>query len=157
MASKAKSTQKTKLEVSLTGGSGGTWTKVAGATAIPRGTGTAQWLEVTDYDSDVKEYIPGLADVTDITITGRRFVNDEGQNMVRDAYYSNPRSSQTLFFRSTTAQGEVFTFESEVGSWSIGGDPNQPESFSAGVRPRNEAYVEPAAGSNAVATTVEEG
>lgn len=148
MASKAKSTQKTKLEVSLTGGAGASWTKVNGATAIPRGTGTAQWLEVTDYDSDQKEYIPGLADVTDVSITGRRFVNDPGQNIVRDGYYSNPRSSQTLYFRSTTSQGEVFTFESEVGSWSIGGDPNQPESFSAGVRPRNEAYVEPADAGN---------
>lgn len=150
MVSKAKSTQKTKLEVSLT--AGGAWTKVAGATAIPRGTGTAQWLEVTDFDSDVKEYIPGLADVTDVTLVGRRVVDDAGQNIVRDAYYTAPRSSQTLYFRSTTAQGEVFTFESEVGSWSIGGDPNQPESFNAGVRPKNEAYVAPAAaGAAAVA------
>lgn len=145
MASKAKSTQKTKLEASLTGGSGGSWTKVSGATAIPRGTGSAKWTEVTDYDSDVQEYIPALADVTDVTITGARVIDDAGQNMIRDAYYSSPRSSKTLFFRSTTAQGEMFTFESEVGSWSIGGDPNAKETFSAGVRPRNEQYVSPTA------------
>jgi beta-glucanase (GH16 family) len=151
MVSKAKSTQKTKLEVSIA--PGGAWTKIAGATAIPRGTGTAQWLEVTDYDSDQKEYIPGLADVTDVTIVGRRVVDDAGQNIVRDAYYTAPRSSQTLYFRSTTAQGEVFTFESEVGSWSIGGDPNQPESFNAGVRPKNEAYAPPAAGANVAAAS----
>lgn len=143
MSGKAKSTQKTKLEVSLTGTGNPAYTKVTGATAIPRGTGSAQWLETTDYDSTTKEYTPGLADVTDVTLTAQRIVDDAGQNMIRDAYYANPRT--TLFFRSTTAQGEVFTFETEVGSFSITGDPNAIEIFNAGVRPRNEAYVAPEA------------
>jgi hypothetical protein len=139
MTTKAKSTQKSKLEVSLT--SGGTFTKVTGATAIPRGTGSAQWLDVTDFDSPKKEYIPGLADVTDVTITGQRVVDDPGQNILRDAYYADPQPM--LFFKSTSAQAEVFTYESAVASWSLGGDPNAPETFNAGIRPANEVMVPP--------------
>lgn len=139
MARKAKSTQGSKIEVSLT--TGGTFTKITGCTAIPRGTGSAQWLDTTDYDSTKKEYIPGLEDVTDVTLTGQRIVDDAGQNMVRDAYYANPKTN--LFFKSTTAQGEVFTFESEVASWNLTGDPNAVELFNAGIRPANEEYVEP--------------
>jgi hypothetical protein len=140
MTTKAKSTQKSKIEVCLT--AVGVFTKINGATAIPRGTGSAQWLDSTDYDSTKKEYIPGLADVTDVTVTGQRVVDDPGQNMLRDAYYANPQP--TLFFKSTTAQGEVFTYESAVASWAITGDPNAIEIFNAGIRPANEVYVAPA-------------
>ena len=77
----------------------------------------------------------------DVRITGQRVVKDQGQNILRDAYQSDPKT--TLYFRSQTAQGEQFSFTSEVASWALDGEANAAETFSAGIRPRDEAYTAP--------------
>ena len=140
MSNQAKSTQGTRLSVSLT--RSGPFVNVAQATAIPRGTGSPQWIDVTNFESvGTKEYIPGLADVQDVNITGQRVVQDLGQNLLRDAYQSEPKL--TLYFQSETAQGEKFSFTSEVASWALEGEANAAETFIAGIRPRDEQYTPP--------------
>ena len=142
MANKAKSTQLRKLEVSAT--PTGTFTKIGQLSDTNFATGSAQFLDATNYDSDSKEYIAGLDDVQDMTIQFQRVVDDEGQNMVRDACFQRPRT--TLYFKGTTGQGETMTFESEVGGWQVTGGANAVEMGQVTVRPRNIAWAGPAGG-----------
>lgn len=140
MSNQAKSTQGSTLGVSTS--PTGPFTDVARITSIPRGTGSAQWLDVTNFASQgTKEYIPGLADISDVNITGQRVVDDAGQNILRDACHAIPKT--TLYFQSKSAQGEVFNFTSEVATWALAGDPNATETFTAGIRPRDEKYTAP--------------
>ncbi|MEO7466720.1 MAG: hypothetical protein ABIV36_06895 [Sphingobium limneticum] len=143
MANKAKSTQLRKIEVSETGTTQGPWTKVAQLTAAPFATGSAQFLDATNFDSPRKEYTDGLDDVQDMNITFQRVVDDEGQNMLRDACFTRPRP--TLYFRGTTGQGEVMTFESTVGGWSLPDGPNAVETAQVTVRPNNIEWTGPEA------------
>ncbi len=147
MANKAKSTQFRKVEVSETGTAEGTWTEIAQLSDVTFSTGTAQFLDATNYASLTKEYIAGLDDVSDMNIPFQRVVDDPGQNMVRDASFQAPRP--TLYFRGTTGQGEVMTFESEVGGWQVGGAANTVETGQVTVRPRNIVWTGPAAGGGA--------
>jgi hypothetical protein len=143
MANKAKSTQFRKVEVSTTAGTAGPWTKIAQTSDVTFSTGSAQFIDVTNYDSLTKEYIAGLDDVSDLNIPFQRVVDDAGQNMVRDACFEAPRP--TLYFRGTTGQGETMTFESEVGGWQVGGAANAAETAQVTVRPRNIVWAGPAA------------
>jgi hypothetical protein len=144
MANKAKSTQLRKLEVSTAGGSGGTWVEIEQISGVTFATGQANFLDATNYKSTTKEYIAGLDDVQDMNVPFQRVVDDPGQNMVRDACFAIPRP--TLFFRGTTGQLEVMTFESEVGGWQVGGDANTVETGQVTVRPRNIVWTGPSAG-----------
>lgn len=134
MANKAKSTQLRKLEVSLTGVDPIIYTKIGQLADTNFATGSAQYLDATNYDSDRKEYIGGLDDVQDMTIQFQRVVDDAGQNIVRDACFASPRP--TLFFQGTTGQGETMVFESEVGGWQVTGGANSVEMAQVTVRPR---------------------
>ena len=138
---KAKSTQFRKVEVSETGGTSGPWTKISQTSDVTLSTGSAQFLDATNYDSNTKEYIAGLDDVGDVNIPFQRVVDDAGQNMARDASFERPRP--TIFFRMTTGQGEVMTFESEVGGWQVGGAANTVETGQFTVRPRNIVWTAP--------------
>ncbi len=140
---KAKSTQFRKVEVSETGGTPGTWTKISQTSDVTLSTGSAQFADATNYDSTTKEYISALDDVSDMNIPFQRVVDDEGQNTVRDACFERPRP--TLFFRATTGQGEVMTFESECGGWQVGGPANTVETGQVTVRPRNIVWTGPGA------------
>lgn len=147
MANKAKSTQLRKLEVSLT--SSGTFTKISQLASTNFATGQAQFIDATNYDSvNSKEYISGLDDVQDMTIQFQRVVDDDGQNMVRDACFTNPRT--TLYFKGTTGQGETMTFTSECGGWQVTGDPNTVENAQVTVRPRDIVWAGPATGGSSV-------
>ena len=146
MANKAKSTQLRKLEVSTT--SGGTFTKISQLASTNFATGQAQFLDATNYDSERKEYISALDDVQDMTIQFQRVVDDDGQNMVRDACFASPRT--TLYFKGTTGQGETMTFTSEVGGWQITGDANTVENGQVTVRPRDIVWAGPATGGSSV-------
>lgn len=139
MANKAKSTQFRKLEVSLT--SGGTFTKINNLKSTNFVTGSAQFLDKTNYDSERKEYGDALDDVQDMTIQFQRVVDDEGQNIVRDACFASPRP--TLFFKGTTGQGETMTFDSVVGGWQITGDENTIEMAQVTARPANIVWADP--------------
>ena len=143
MANKAKNTQFRKIEVSETGTAGGTWTKVSQLTSAPLSTGSAQFLDATNFDSPRKEYTDGLDDVQDMNITFQRVVDDDGQNMLRDACFAKPRPR--LFFRGTTGQGEVMTFDSTVGGWTLPDGPNAVETAQVTVRPTNIDWKGPAA------------
>ncbi|MDF4024133.1 hypothetical protein P3W24_04000 [Luteibacter sp. PPL201] len=143
MANKAKSTQGRKVEVSTSGGSGGTWVKIGQTSDIPLQTGSAQYSDATNYDSNEKEYISALDDVQDLNIPFQRVVDDDGQNMARDAAFQRPRP--TLFFRITTGQGEVMSFQSEVGGWQVTGPANTVENGQFTVRPRGIVWTPPAA------------
>lgn len=142
MANKAKSTQLRKLEVATA--SNGPFTKIMQLDATDFATGSAQFLDATNYDSDRKEYIAGLDDVQDMTIQFQRVVDDAGQNMVRDACFTRPRP--TLYFKGTTGQGETMTFTSEVGGWQVKGNPNSVETAQVTVRPRDIVWAGPAGG-----------
>jgi hypothetical protein len=141
MANKAKSTQLRKVEVSLT--SGGTFTKIGQLSDTTFATGSAQFLDATNYDSTQKEYIAGLDDVQDMTLQFQRVVDDDGQNMVRDACFAAPRP--TLYFKGTTGQGETMSWESECGGWQVGGGANAVETAQVTVRPRSIVWTGPAA------------
>jgi len=142
MANKAKSTQLRKLEVSLT--SGGAFTKIAQLSDTNFATGSAQYLDATNYDSPRKEYIGGLDDVQDMTIQFQRVVDDPGQNILRDACFTTPRP--TLYFQGTTGQGEVMTFQSEAGGWQVTGGANSVEMGQATVRPSDIVWTGPDVG-----------
>lgn len=139
MANKAKSTQLRKLEVSLT--SGGTFTKIGQLADTNFSTGSANYLDATNYDSPRKEYIAGLDDVQDMKIQFQRVVDDAGQNMGRDACFESPRT--TLYFKGTTAQGETMEFTSECGGWAITGGANSVEMGEFTVRPRDIVWGDP--------------
>jgi hypothetical protein len=141
MANKAKSTQLRKLEVSTT--AAGVFTKIGQLSDTNFATGSAQFLDATNYDSGRKEYIAGLDDVQDMTIQFQRVVDDEGQNQVRDACFANPRT--TLYFKGTTGQGEVMTFTSECGGWQVTGGANSVEMGQVTVRPRDIVWKGPEA------------
>jgi hypothetical protein len=114
MANKAKSTQLRKLEVSTT--AAGVFTKIGQLSDTNFATGSAQFLDATNYDSGRKEYIAGLA---------------------------NPRT--TLYFKGTTGQGEVMTFTSECGGWQVTGGANSVEMGQVTVRPRDIVWKGPEA------------
>lgn len=139
MANKAKSTQLRKVEVSLT--SAGTFTKVGQLSDTNFTTGSAQFLDASNYDSPRKEYIGGLDDVQDIQINFQRVVDDAGQNMLRDACFAVPKT--TLYFKCTTGQGEGMTFQSEVGGWQVNGAANTVEVGQVTVRPINVVWTDP--------------
>lgn len=140
MANKAKSTQLRKLEVSITSG-GTSMTKIAQLVDTNFVTGSAQYLDATNYDSERKEYIAGLDDVQDMTIQFQRVVDDDGQNIVRDACFASPRT--TLYFKGTTSQGETFSFTSEVGGWQVTGGANAVELAQVTARPRDVVWAGP--------------
>jgi len=139
MANKAKSTQLRKLEVSTS--ANGSFTKIGQLSDTNFATGQAQFLDATNYDSARKEYISGLDDVQDMTIQFQRVVDDDGQNIVRDACFATPRT--TLYFKGTTGQGEVMTFTSEVGGWQVTGGANTVEMAQVTVRPRDIVWTGP--------------
>lgn len=142
MVNKAKSTQFRKVEVSTVAGTAGPWKKISQTTDVTLSTGSAQFLDATNYDSPRKEYTDGLDDVSDMNIPFQRVVDDEGQNMVRDACFTRPRP--TLYFRATTGQGEVMTFDSTCGGWQVGGAANAVETGQVTVRPNNIVWTGPA-------------
>lgn len=144
MANKAKSTQFRKLEVSTTAGGAGPFTKIGQLKGTNFVTGSAQYLDATNYDSEKKEYIGGLDDVQDMNVVFQRVVDDAGQNIVRDACFAKPRT--TLYFKGTTGQGEVWTFTSECGGWQVTGDENSVEMGQVTVRPRDDDWSGPNAG-----------
>lgn len=139
-SNKAKSTQLRKLEVGTS--ATGTFTKIGQLSDTNFSTGSAQYLDATNYDSTRKEYIAALDDVQDMTIQFPRVVDDAGQNILRDACFASPRT--TLYFKGTTGQGETMTFESEAGGWQVNGGANTVETAQATVRPRNIVWAGPA-------------
>lgn len=142
MANKAKSTQLRKLEVATA--ANGPFTKIGQLSDTNFATGSAQFLDATNYDSGRKEYIAGLDDVQDMTIQFQRVVDDAGQNIVRDACFATPRVD--LFFKGMTGQGETMTFTSEVGGWQVNGAANTVEMAQVTVRPRDIVWAGPAGG-----------
>lgn len=140
MTNKAKSTQLRKLECDLYIPTTQTYTNKVGQLAdTDFSTGSASFLDATNYDSPRKEYIGGLDDVQDMDISFQRVIDDIGQNLLRDACFASPRT--TVYFKGTTGQGETMTFESEVSGWAITGGHDAVEMGKVTVRPRNIVWT----------------
>lgn len=125
--------------MSETGTSPITYTKVAELVDTDFATGSANYLDATNYDSSRKEYISGLDDVQDMNIQFHRIVDDAGQNLLRDACFASPRT--TLYFKCTTGQGETMTFVSEASAWQVTGGVDSVEQAQVTVRPRNVVWT----------------
>lgn len=125
----AVSTQGFKLEVSVDAGA--TYLEVSQNTDIPDVSQEASDLDATNLQSTAKEYIAGLKDSQNVTLTGQRVVLSAGQNALRD----NAGAAGTFMFRNTYSDGSILSYSATIKKFGVTGGTDAVMMFTATIRP----------------------
>jgi hypothetical protein len=125
----AVSTQGFLLEVSVDAGA--TYLEVSQNTDIPDVSQEASDLDATNLQSTAKEYIAGLKDSQNVTLTGQRVVLSAGQNALRD----NAGAAGTFMFRNTYSDGSILSYSATIKKFGVTGGTDAVMMFTATIRP----------------------
>lgn len=112
----------------------GTFIAVGNLTNIPVPGPTKQRIDVTDFDSEAMEYLPGLPDNGELSLSGFFNYENEGQAvLLADAH--DPAAPTRSFQIDFTRQDVRFEFDGYVASFvPTAGGPNEAYSFDAGLQ-----------------------
>ncbi|MEH6477726.1 MAG: phage tail tube protein [Sneathiella sp.] len=102
--------QGTTIEISSDGGS--VWVEILGITSVEGPDGEASDIDVTTLKSTAKEYLTGLPDEGNLSLSGFHKSTDPGQDMARAAKVSRA----THDFRVTYSDATTISFEGGVKS-----------------------------------------
>lgn len=125
----AVSTQGFLLEVSVDDGA--TYLEVSQNTDIPDVSQEASDLDATNLQSTAKEYIAGLKDSQNVTLTGQRVVLSLGQNALRD----HAGAPGTFMFRNTYSDGSILSYSATIKKFGVTGGTDAVMMFTATIRP----------------------
>lgn len=131
MTNQAVSAQGSSMSVSVDNGA--TWLPIKQLDNFPLSSGKADKLDASNLDSEEKEYINGLKDHGDVSLTGQRVNTDPGQNALRD----NAGGAAILKFKGSFSNGEQATWDAPVASFESTAGTNKILMFTAVIWPRN--------------------
>lgn len=112
----------------------GQFITVGNLTSIPVPGPTKQRIDVTDFDSEAMEYLPGLPDNEELALSGFFNYEDAGQAvLLADAH--DPLAPVRSFQIEFTRQDVQFTFNAYTASFTPNaGGPNEAYGFDAALQ-----------------------
>ncbi|WP_213305958.1 phage tail tube protein [Paraburkholderia sacchari] len=117
MTSTAVSSQKTKICQNIGTADAPSWQPVKNASAFDGFGGSAPDIDVTDFDSDAKEYRPGLQDWDTITFDINVNMKEPSHTML----LADKKARKLRLYQVTLSDGSTMAFEGYVKSFPMSG------------------------------------